>query len=338
MDKSISVIVTAYNRKDFLLQALNSISKQTLKRGFFEVIVIKNFKDKIIDNYIKRKGFKSITTKKEISLGEMLYSAIKKSRGDIICFLDDDDIFYKNRLKHIKEIFEKNKDINYYHNQISFIDSDGKDIIGFKNIKRFNNPIKLSWYDYRVILYNIGFNSSSIAIKRDSIRIKRIKHIKANPDGFLLFSALSNKKFVFADSEVLTKYRIHSSNTSLKINKERQLWEINLLQSWKIIESMLNDPRLKEIETIYKLYAFYIQSMILHNVKRTKFVRYIKYVIKYEILTKRFSLSVNKPSILFTIYIISPKIARKLLYRYKVSSRVKAIEPNKNKLASKHKT
>ncbi len=39
----ISVIVTAYNRKQFILEALNSIVNQTLSKDKYEVIVTKNF-------------------------------------------------------------------------------------------------------------------------------------------------------------------------------------------------------------------------------------------------------------------------------------------------------
>jgi glycosyltransferase involved in cell wall biosynthesis len=39
----ISVIVTAYNRRKYLPFALTSLEAQTLPRGRFEVIVVKNF-------------------------------------------------------------------------------------------------------------------------------------------------------------------------------------------------------------------------------------------------------------------------------------------------------
>ena len=45
MKPTLSVIVTAYNRKEFLLEALQSAVNQTLKREEYEIICIKNFKD-----------------------------------------------------------------------------------------------------------------------------------------------------------------------------------------------------------------------------------------------------------------------------------------------------
>ena len=41
----ISVIITAYNRKDFLFNAIKSVVNQTLDKKYYEIIVIKNFED-----------------------------------------------------------------------------------------------------------------------------------------------------------------------------------------------------------------------------------------------------------------------------------------------------
>jgi glycosyltransferase involved in cell wall biosynthesis len=39
----ITVILTAYNRRRYLEEAINSTLNQTLSKEFYEVIVIKNF-------------------------------------------------------------------------------------------------------------------------------------------------------------------------------------------------------------------------------------------------------------------------------------------------------
>ena len=41
----ISVIITAHNRKEFLLEAVNSALNQTLPKDEYEIIVVKNFQD-----------------------------------------------------------------------------------------------------------------------------------------------------------------------------------------------------------------------------------------------------------------------------------------------------
>ena len=114
MKPRLSIIVTAYNRKEFLLEALQSAVNQTLKREKYEIICIKNFKDAKIDKYIKDNGIISIL-EKEKSIGEYLYIAAKKAKSKVLVFLDDDDLFSKDKLKRVYFAFSTYK-VDFYHN------------------------------------------------------------------------------------------------------------------------------------------------------------------------------------------------------------------------------
>ena len=82
----ITVIIAAYNRKAFLKEAIASALDQTLPRSKYEIVVIKNFRDKDIDSYIKKNHLKSVLSN-TASNGGFIVDAFKKSRGDVICFL-----------------------------------------------------------------------------------------------------------------------------------------------------------------------------------------------------------------------------------------------------------
>ena len=56
----ISVIISAHNRKEYLLEAIKSVVNQTLDPKNYEIIVVKNFKDKTVDEYINAEGIFSI--------------------------------------------------------------------------------------------------------------------------------------------------------------------------------------------------------------------------------------------------------------------------------------
>ncbi|MGC8726379.1 MAG: glycosyltransferase, partial [Thermoplasmata archaeon] len=86
----ISVIITAHNRKEFLKNSINSVINQTLPRSFYEIIVVKNFIDFEIDDFIQKNGIINIYTD-EIEIGKKIVLGIEHCKGEILCFLDDDD-------------------------------------------------------------------------------------------------------------------------------------------------------------------------------------------------------------------------------------------------------
>jgi len=81
----ISVIITAYNRKEFLLDAFNSALNQTLGRDKYEIIVTKNFTDNKMDSYIERNCGKLVFFE-EGSMGEQIADALKYAKGRNLLF------------------------------------------------------------------------------------------------------------------------------------------------------------------------------------------------------------------------------------------------------------
>lgn len=113
MDKKkifISVIVTSFNKEKYISKAIKSAEKQNYKN--LEIIVIdNNSTDNSLDKISKFKNirlFKNISKKtgalnqiKSIEIG------LKKSKGNIICLLDGDDFFKKDKIENIVNFFLK---------------------------------------------------------------------------------------------------------------------------------------------------------------------------------------------------------------------------------------
>ncbi|MGC8544043.1 MAG: glycosyltransferase, partial [Vulcanisaeta sp.] len=49
----ISVVITAYNRREFLKYAVKSVINQTLDKSLYEIIVVKNFRDPEVDHVVE---------------------------------------------------------------------------------------------------------------------------------------------------------------------------------------------------------------------------------------------------------------------------------------------
>ena len=214
----ISVIITCYNRRNFLSKSIESVLSQKTDRENIEIIVTKNFKDDLLDSIIKQNGIFSIL-ENDIGIGLMIYNATKAARGEYICFLDDDDLFYDQKLNRAKQVIVSHPGLMYYHNAFNSIDDSGKELTDLRHkhpsstvILDKNNPGP-SIRNARKLSGDV--NMSSITLKRDLIvsNADRLIQITGLQDVFMFFLASATEGTMIIDSAVLTGYRIHSSES-----------------------------------------------------------------------------------------------------------------------------
>ena len=203
MTVSVSVIVTAYNRRDYLLSAVSSV------KGADEVVVVKNFKDETIDPKLNELKVKSIYCD-DPRAGTFVTEGISQSRGDVICFLDDDDMFTEDKLSVVRNAFE-DTNVVFFYNSRYIIDEGGK-VIGEEVLEDKEVKSDDIAYLFRNRLY---FNSSSMCIRREIVesRLEDLRRVKRLVDNFFLLSAVSSKGAVRVTSKKLTYYRLHRSSS-----------------------------------------------------------------------------------------------------------------------------
>jgi len=141
----VSVLIINYNNEKFIKKSIDSIFEQKYKNC--EIIFFDdNSTDaslKTITKFKKKKNFFLISNRLQTNFGSFNqingYSrALKKSKGEIVFFLDSDDFFHKNKIKKIVEIYKKDPEkkiimdipIYKYHDRI---------IKQKKRIRLFNN-------------------------------------------------------------------------------------------------------------------------------------------------------------------------------------------------------
>lgn len=239
----ISVIISAYNRRDFLLKAINSVANQTLDKNLYEVIVVKDFEDKSIDETLIKLGYKNVVYDTS-RYGERVAIGIEESAGDILAFLEDDDEFKPEKLAKIYNVFTSHKDISYFHDTREFIYNDkvidiNTNDLEIKNIIRFleeitpHNEIIINPFDKRssrllVKYHGIVAATSLMAIRRECIenRLNLLKMINVAVEYFIpAFAAECGK--LYHTGERLTKYRIHHKNTSIGFDHEGRIRVLN---------------------------------------------------------------------------------------------------------------
>ncbi|MCW6169346.1 MAG: glycosyltransferase family 2 protein [Thermoplasmatales archaeon] len=214
----ISVIVTAHDRKSYLRMAVDSVRNQTLDKEFFEIIVLKNFEDDYIDS-IHEENF--VVVNMEGTIGEYLSTGIKKSKGDIICFLDDDDEFYPNKLQKVSDVFNAHPNLGYYHNGFKIIDGKGKPLkkhFGYKQPKQDISVYEQE--DKEKYLFKLGrfqgtFNLSCVSVRRSILPPDStlLKSLPATTDGAIYIIALKSNMGLLITKEIFNRYRIHGDQS-----------------------------------------------------------------------------------------------------------------------------
>ncbi|MGC9113370.1 glycosyltransferase family 2 protein [Acidilobus sp.] len=294
---TISVIVTAYNRRQYLPYALRSLEGQTLPRDRFEVIVVKNFEDRESDGIIHRNGWKDVYSDEEY-YGRFLLAGLEEANGDIVTLLDDDDMYREDRLSYIYRVFASSREVVYFHNEQVIIDEEGKVIsdksplpavkdrrdfvISSSLLSEVEDRLGVCYYQLlhalRKFDSRIDFNNSSIAVKREVLEREKLKTQEgAGFDNMLFALALRPKgerSLLYLTVEPLTYYRIHGNSFSAKVSGRLKASRID---DTRLVERMLwllkaNKGAIRVAEELpkvckcndYELYAAYLRLGALY--------------------------------------------------------------------------
>ncbi len=281
----ISVIITAHNRKEFLLGAIKSALNQTLNKKYYEIIVIKNFEDSIIDKFIEENNIKNVLSDK-ISLSGKIVEALNICNNDIISFLDDDDLFFNNKLEVVSKIFE-NKDIVYYHNSEQTIDDNNK---------------KLNFvYD------SPDFNMSSISIRKEIINENILSRVTHSIDTLMYLFSINSNKNVYLDKNVLTYYRMHNSIThnfddlDSYINFNIKSYN-NVINSYKTLYELFDNKKIKSL-LLHKIAFTYFMLRIFNN-EKFELKNYINFIRTKSYIDNKYGYKIMLSSIFLKKYAI----------------------------------
>ncbi|OWP56113.1 MAG: hypothetical protein B2I17_07205 [Thermoplasmatales archaeon B_DKE] len=207
-----------YNRKKFISEAILSAINQDFPRDQYEIIVTKNYSDDAIDTLMETHGIIGIH-EGNVDIGNMIVNACSKARGEFICFLDDDDRFHKDKLRRIFDTVSEHSDIVYYHNSFRMIDTEGLILADYEHLHPSEPQLYNSLDSWKKISMlkrkSCDINMSSITIKKDFILERReyIDKINGLQDVFLFYLSAMSNRTIFLDSDFLTDYRVHTSES-----------------------------------------------------------------------------------------------------------------------------
>jgi len=125
----ISVVMANYNGDKYIEYAIKSVLDQ--EESDFEFIIIDDAStDKskeIIEKYyiLDKDRIKFFSQSENSGQGMCLNLGISEAKGDIVCFLDSDDIWFKDKLKNVKKVFSISSNIAFHqHNLLVMRDTE----------------------------------------------------------------------------------------------------------------------------------------------------------------------------------------------------------------------
>lgn len=223
---TVSVIVIAHDRRDYIVEAVRSVAAQDLPRDRFEIIVAKYFEDPQIDAELARLGADLIVCK-EIPASSKALAGAQRARGPILCFLDDDDLFEPEKLNHVVAAFEAHPDLGFYRNRFTTVGADGLPLpadsaraFGLRPSFRSRSLFLSSEAKAQVARELVGqfpdFNISAGAVRREVVEraLPCLAQIDMTVDTLLFFSALTSEYSLLMDEVKLSRYRVHDSNST----------------------------------------------------------------------------------------------------------------------------
>jgi glycosyltransferase involved in cell wall biosynthesis len=229
----VSILINNYNYGHFLTEAIDSALNQTYPN--IEVIVvddgstddsydvIKSYQDKIIPIFKENGGQASAFN-----------TGFAASRGEIICFLDSDDLFLPEKVEEIANAFTAYADIGWCFHLLSFF---GENQENFEPNKTTQNTSLSGRYDLRSNLQKgkldgvtprvkLNLATSAMCFRRSLLNqiLPMTETIRITSDDYIKFIAFGLAP-VFIMVKELSLQRIHDNNayTLRTDNNKRKL-------------------------------------------------------------------------------------------------------------------
>jgi glycosyltransferase involved in cell wall biosynthesis len=203
----ISILISSYNKGKYIRECIQSCIAQNTAN--FEIILLDNYStdetDLILQEYsskikiFKSKKISNYPAKNQIDL---LQKGLDHSSGDIICLLDADDYFQKNKLSEVRKFFTENKSKDVFFDLPMIKKSE-------KKFKKFINRKKIQKKIWPTII-----PSSSISMRKNFFKDC------ANIGLFSNYNSLEIDFRINVYSRVIKKNDFEISDSSLNIYRK----------------------------------------------------------------------------------------------------------------------
>jgi glycosyltransferase involved in cell wall biosynthesis len=211
----VSVIVTTFNRRIMLSEAIKSILEQSMHD--FELIIIDNMSDDGTEKYIAKLRDCRIRYYRNSNDGIIAKNrnyGIEKAKGIYVAFCDDDDLWMRNKLYFQVRCIRKKSNLAMCFTRADYYVNNKKIDFFFK--RKIKKNIKF----YDLLRGNLIPNSSVLVKKSVFYEIGMLNESKEIREDYEMWLRVARRYCISGIDIPLIKYRIHSSNSAEKKTEE----------------------------------------------------------------------------------------------------------------------
>ena len=257
----VSVIIPVYNGEKYIVETIESVIDQTYKN--IEIIIIN---DGSTDNsftkikpYLIMKNIKYFEHENR-GVAASRNVGIRESLGDLISFLDQDDLWLAEKIEKQVKLMKENKEFALVHSKIGFINENGN------RIKPLWEHPGISGYCFKEMFSSNKIAMLTVLVKRECIIEAGMfdEKIAITDDYDLWLKITYNNPIGYID-EPIALYRSHGRNTSMNVDAFKK-YELQVLQN-----ILIRFPEIKEIidDNIIKLRLFSVMIELCKISKKT---------------------------------------------------------------------
>ena len=278
----VSVIISSYNQREFIEDAIMSVLTQTYQN--IEIIVIddastddsQQIVKQILSSSLEKGRMRLIQKENNEGVTYSRNIGLLEAVGDYICFLDGDDLYLPEKIATQVGFMEKHQGL-----AISYHDADVFDSISGKSLFLYSGRFGAgNGTAHDLISKGMYCHFGSLMFRRESVVSHHFDtQVRIVDDWLFTVDVLMpGNQDVFYIDEVLSKYRRHSTNITLN-------WEDKTYQNLKalnIMESRYKTAkfsiRARKAELYFILTVFSFMKRDLPSALRGVF-NYLKYSI-----------------------------------------------------------
>lgn len=221
----VSILINNYNYGRFLAEAIDSGLNQTYSN--IEVIVVDDGSSDNSHEIIKSYGNKIIPILKENGGQASAFNAgFAASKGDIICFLDSDDIFNQEKIAEVAQVFDKHENIGWCFHDLEFLSNNPEPVLqvestGSSGVYDLRADFKKGIVNDKIPKFNLA--TSGLCFKRSHLKqiLPMPEVIRITSDDYIKFTTFGlSPGFVLLKKLVLQ--RIHDSNAYTLRNDDKK--------------------------------------------------------------------------------------------------------------------